>query len=123
MVNNHLIYFLRLGSISEVTLGGAISVSTHGSGIKHGTLSSYVTELEMITSSGDLIKCSKTEKKEIFYAAVCGLGALGVIINVTIQCEPAFLLHEQNFPSTLDDVSNQQNVIIFLSTVYSFLRF
>lgn len=33
-----------LGSISNITIGGAISVATHGTGLNYGTLSSYVCE-------------------------------------------------------------------------------
>lgn len=84
--------------MSDLTLGGVIrytasitnrllltsscviaarSTATHGSGVRHKNIAGYVTEIEMLTSSGDVVKCSKDEKSEIFYSALCGLGAIG----------------------------------------------
>ena len=45
----------------------------------------------------------KTEP-ELFGAARVGLGALGVIATVTLQCEPAFALAAAEAPATLDAV-------------------
>jgi L-gulonolactone oxidase len=98
-----------LGSVSELTIAGVISTGTHGTGAKFGIISSYVVDLELITTSGDTIKCSRDENSDIFLSALCGLGAIGIIIRVTIQCEPAFLLYQYNYPSTLDEVLEDLN--------------
>ena len=55
-------------------------------------------------ADGEIVYCSKQSNPEIFKAALLSLGALGVIINVTIQCEPAFRLHEYVEAATLDEV-------------------
>lgn len=93
-----------LGSVSDLTVGGVISTGTHGTGGKFGIMSTYITELELITTSGDTIKCSRDDKNDVFLSSLCGLGAIGIIINVTFKCEPAFLLHQHIYPSTLDEV-------------------
>lgn len=98
-----------MGSVSELTVAGVISTGTHGTGAKFGVLSNYVIDMELITTSGDTIKCSRDENSDIFLSALCGLGAIGVIIRVTLQCEPAFLLYQYNYPSTLDEVLEDLN--------------
>ena len=55
-------------------------------------------------ADGEIVYCSEQSNPEIFKAALLSLGALGVIINVTIQCEPAFHLHEYVEAATLDEV-------------------
>ena len=45
-----------------------------------------------------------TERPELFAAARVGLGALGVVTAVTLQCEPAFALHAQEGAMPLAEV-------------------
>ena len=71
---------------------------------RNALISSKVVALELMTASGELIYCSREKNKEIFLAALCSLGALGVIVSVTWQCEPAFKLHETHKPLTLEEV-------------------
>ena len=55
-------------------------------------------------ADGEIIYCSEQSNPEIFKAALLSLGAMGIIINMTIQCEPAFHLHEYVEAATLDEV-------------------
>lgn len=57
-----------------------------------------------MTASGEIIHCSRRQNKEIFLAALCSLGAVGIILTVTWQCEPAFRLHQQSEPKLLEEV-------------------
>ena len=58
----------------------------------------------MMKADGEIIYCSRQSNPDIFKAAVMNLGCLGVIINVTLQCEPAFHLHEYVESATTDEV-------------------
>ncbi|XP_064476359.1 L-gulonolactone oxidase-like isoform X2 [Ornithodoros turicata] len=100
----HGLAITSLGAISDITLGGAISTGTHGSGEKYGTISSQVVELELITSCGKRLCCSQSENTETFLAAACGLGAMGVITTVTLLVEPSYNLLERHYPCNLDEV-------------------
>jgi L-gulonolactone oxidase len=62
--------------------------------------------LTLLTSTNQLIICSEFENEDIFKAALCSLGSLGVIIRVTLKCEQAFLLESIQIPETLDNVLN-----------------
>ena len=57
-----------------------------------------------MTASGDILHCSRHENKEIFLAALCSLGVVGIILSITWQCEPAFRLHQQCESMTLEEV-------------------
>ncbi|HVX00126.1 MAG TPA: FAD-binding protein [Candidatus Babeliaceae bacterium] len=74
-------------AISEISLAGAISTATHGGG-QTASLSSFVLEIELITSDGAIQIISRERDLELFKAAATSLGALGIIYAVTLQCVP-----------------------------------
>ncbi|WP_375486309.1 D-arabinono-1,4-lactone oxidase [uncultured Jatrophihabitans sp.] len=94
----------NLGDIDVQTISGAISTGTHGTGAKLGGLATQVHALELVLADGSLRRCSAADDPNLFAAACVGLGALGVIATVTLQCEPAFALAAAEAPSTLDTV-------------------
>lgn len=81
-----------LGSVAEQSVAGAISTGTHGSGVDYGSIASAVVALRLITANGEALD---VDGGELLSAARVSLGALGVITRVTLQCEPAFYLHER----------------------------
>jgi L-gulonolactone oxidase len=98
---NHGLAQQNLGDIGYQTVAGAIATATHGTGAGFGTLSTQVRSLELVTASGDMVRC---DDGDLLRAGRVSLGALGVISRVTLQCEPAFNLHAVEQPEKLDDV-------------------
>jgi L-gulono-1,4-lactone dehydrogenase len=94
----------NLGDIDRQTITGAISTGTHGTGARYGGLAAQVRQLMIITADGAQLRCSETEHPDIYAASRIGLGALGVITEVTFQCMPAFGLHAIEGPSRLDEI-------------------
>ncbi|MEO9137431.1 MAG: D-arabinono-1,4-lactone oxidase [Jatrophihabitans sp.] len=94
----------NLGDIDVQSIAGAISTGTHGTGAKFGGIATQVRALELVLADGSLLSCSEQENPDVFAAARVGLGALGVIATVTLQCEPAFALAASEAPGSLDDV-------------------
>src|SRR5437764_884339 len=94
----------NLGDIEYQTISGAVSTSTHGTGIKLGGLATQVVGLELVTGDGSVLRCSADEEPDLFACARVGLGALGVLSTVTLQCVPAFNLHAVEEPLRLDHV-------------------
>lgn len=94
----------NLGDIDAQTVAGAISTGTHGTGAGYGCLSTFVAGLTLVTGTGTVIRCSPEENPDVFAAARVGLGALGVITDVTLRCADAFVLHADERPLPLDAV-------------------
>jgi len=86
-----------LGSISEQSIAGAISTGTHGSGLGFGNLATSVVGMRLVSGRGETLEIDGS-KPELLSAARVGLGALGVISTVTLQCEPLFNLEEVTEP-------------------------
>ncbi|XP_077978412.1 L-gulonolactone oxidase-like [Glandiceps talaboti] len=109
-----------LGSVSELSLAGSISTGTHGTGAKFGCLATNVVHLDLLTASGELISCSRDENKDIFLACCCGIGALGIIVHMTLQCEPEFRLWQRQSASTLDEVLANLDTHLYASEHFRF---
>ncbi|MFI1809069.1 D-arabinono-1,4-lactone oxidase [Streptomyces sp. NPDC020422] len=85
-----------LGDIDRQTVSGAISTGTHGSGTRFGGIATQVRALELVLADGTPVSCSADERPELFAAARVGIGALGVLTRVTLQCVPLFALHARD---------------------------
>jgi L-gulonolactone oxidase len=93
----------NLGDIDVQTIAGAISTGTHGTGASLGCLSTFVVGLTLVTGTGDVLTCSATDNPDVFQAARVGVGALGVLTEVTLQCVDAFTLRADERPGLLRD--------------------
>ena len=83
----------NLASLPHISVAGAITTATHGSGVKNGNLSTAVSALEIVKTDGSLLHLSRQDG-DAFYAAVVGLGALGIITKVTLDVQPTFLMRQ-----------------------------
>src|SRR6266536_5154380 len=83
----------NLASLPHISVAGAITTATHGSGVKNGNLSTAVAGLEIVNADGKLVKLSKDDGEK-FYAAVVGLGAMGVITKVVLNIQPSFRMKQ-----------------------------
>jgi xylitol oxidase len=91
----------NLASLPHISIAGACSTATHGSGINNGNLATAVSALEMVTAAGEVIQLSRQQHGESFRGAVVGLGALGVITKVTLDLQPTYLMRQyvyENLP-------------------------
>ena len=94
----------NMGDIDRQTIAGATQTATHGTGLRFGNLSSQIVGLRLVAADGTVLDCSADFEPEVFESARVGLGALGVLSTVTLQCEPAFRLHAVEEPQRVDDV-------------------
>jgi alditol oxidase len=97
----------NLASLPHITVVGACTTATHGSGVLNGNLSTSVSEIEFVDAKGNVVNLSKRKDGEEFYGAVVGLGALGVVTKVTLDLLPTFDMQQvvyRNLPmSALKD--------------------
>ncbi|WP_426320353.1 D-arabinono-1,4-lactone oxidase [Microbacterium sp. E-13] len=94
----------NLGDIDRQSISGAISTGTHGTGVRFTGIAGQVVGATLVTASGDLLTVSHEENPELLPAVALGLGALGILVEVTLQCVPAFVLHAVERPETLHGV-------------------
>lgn len=78
----------NLASLPHISLAGAISTGTHGSGSRLGNLATAVEAVDVMTTSGDLLTLRRGDAD--FAGAIVGLGSLGVLTSVTLRTEPAY---------------------------------
>lgn len=88
---------LNMPDVDHQTLAGAINTATHGTGRSLGSLSSFVSGLTLMTASGNILRCNEQQNSELFKAAKVGLGALGIITDVTMQNTHAYKLKRDAF--------------------------
>lgn len=95
----------NLGDIDAQTVAGAISTGTHGTGMAHPTLASCVEAVTLVAGTGDVVRVDSSD--ESFPAFQLGIGALGILVDVTLRCVDAFTLRADERPMALADVLGQ----------------
>ncbi len=94
----------NLGDINVQSIAGAVNTATHGTGWALGNIATTIVAMEMVDGRGDVVRCETETNPELLRAARVGVGALGIVTQVTIQCVPAFNLHAQETIEPLDDL-------------------
>ena len=79
----------NLGDIDRQSIAGAVATATHGTGLELGNLATTVVGMEVVSGTGEVVRLDG----ELLRVARVGLGALGIVTEVTLQCVPAFRLH------------------------------
>jgi L-gulono-1,4-lactone dehydrogenase len=92
----------NMGDIDRQTIAGATSTGTHGTGGRFGGLATQIVALTLVTAAGEVLRISESENAELLTAARLGLGALGIVVDVTVQCVPSFLLQAVEKPEPLE---------------------
>lgn len=104
LLGPHRLAMENLGDIDRQTIAGAISTGTHGTGDRFGGIATQVVGVTLVTADGELLVVDADHNPELLPAVALGLGALGIIVEVTLQCVPAFVIHALEAPEPLDDV-------------------
>jgi xylitol oxidase len=100
-LDSHGFALHNLASLPHISVAGACSTATHGSGQKNGNLATAVSGLEIVTAGGDMVKLSRKADGEVFQGAVVGLGALGAITRITLDIQPTYTMRQyvyENLP-------------------------
>ena len=78
-----------LPGTAQVTVGGAVAADVHGKNHpRAGSFSACVTELVLITPGQGTMTVSPSERPEVFWATVGGVGLTGVVRRVRLQLAP-----------------------------------
>jgi L-gulonolactone oxidase len=94
----------NLGDIDRQSIAGAVSTATHGTGAGHGNLATTIVGLELVVGDGTIRRADEHNDPELLRVARVGVGALGILTEVTLRCVPAFNLHAVETLEPLADV-------------------
>lgn len=95
----------NLGDIDSQSIAGALATGTHGTGGRYQGITATSAGSSSCWPTGRWSTCRPAgDDPELFEAARLGLGALGVISAVTLQCVPAFDIVAHQYPAPLSDV-------------------
>ncbi|MGO3759118.1 MAG: D-arabinono-1,4-lactone oxidase [Agrococcus casei] len=113
----------NMGDIDRQTIAGAISTGTHGTGLAHPSIGANVTAVQMVTGRGEVLEISAESNPALLPAVRLGLGALGVITEVEIQCVPAFRLQAREASEPLEQVLGEWDARIRSADHFEFYWF
>jgi xylitol oxidase len=78
-----------LPSLPHISLAGACATGTHGSGDRNQGLAALVRGMRLVGPDGDVVELDRGASAD-FDGAVVGLGALGVVTELTVDVVPTF---------------------------------
>jgi xylitol oxidase len=85
----------NLGSLPHISVAGAVATGTHGSGVALGNLATAVAGIDLVTGGGELVSLRRGDAD--FAGGVVALGALGVVVRVTLDVVPAYQVSQHIF--------------------------
>lgn len=85
----------NLGSLPHISVAGACSTATHGSGAGNQNLAAAVIAFELVTGRGRRLQLDDSDPR--FLGGVVSLGALGVATAVTLRIEPTYAVRQDIF--------------------------
>ncbi|GAA4371795.1 D-arabinono-1,4-lactone oxidase [Agromyces bauzanensis] len=97
----------NMGDIDRQTIAGATATGTHGTGLAFGGLATQIVAVKLVTGTGEPLTVSETERPDLLPAVRLGLGALGVLVELTLQLVPRYVLHAVERPEPLAEVLEQ----------------
>ncbi|WP_416484831.1 FAD-binding protein [Streptomyces sp. CL12] len=83
----------NMASLPHISVAGSVATGTHGSGLANPPLASAVREVELVVADGTTVTIARGDAR--FDGAVTSLGALGVVIALTLDLEPAFAVEQR----------------------------
>lgn len=78
----------NMGSLPHISVAGACSTGTHGSGDRLCCLAAAVSGVDMVTATGDLLTLDRSDPD--FAGVMPSLGSLGIITSLTLDLQPSF---------------------------------
>lgn len=108
----HKLTLPNLASIAEQQMGGFIQVGAHGTGRLIAPVDEYVTKLKMVTPGKGTVVLTKEGNGRLFELARVGLGCLGVVTEITMECIPAHRLVEHTFVLTRKEAVEQKDQLL-----------
>jgi len=111
----------NMGGYDAQTIAGVVSTSTHGSGLRFGPFPELVRSLDLVVAGGEALRLEPADgptdpaafadptlrlvqDDELFAAAVCGIGTIGLVHSLMLEVREKFWLNEVRTLSTWEAV-------------------
>jgi FAD/FMN-containing dehydrogenase len=94
-IDKHDLSIKIMQTYSNFTVGGSLSVNAHGRYLGAGPVVHSVESIKIILADGREVTASRTENKDIFFAALGGYGGIGVITEATLDLVPGEKLRRE----------------------------
>lgn len=125
-IDEHDLSLRIMQTYANFTVGGSLSVNAHGRYIGQGPLILSVDVIELVLASGELVSASRTENSEIFYGAIGGYNALGVIVtaqfslndNVRVKRRSTVLPIQQYKENFFETVRGKPDAVFHNGDIY-----
>ncbi|MEQ6899183.1 FAD-binding protein [Microbacterium sp. KR10-403] len=85
----------NLASLPHISVAGAVATATHGSGDRNGNLATAVRGIRLLTGTGETVELRRGDPG--FDGAVVAIGALGVVVSLTLDIVPTFAVRQRLF--------------------------
>jgi L-gulonolactone oxidase len=90
--------FRALASHDAQSVAGVLSTDVHGTARQPAHFSDQVVSIRLVDGTGEVRNVGPDD--ELFRAAIGGIGAVGIITQVTVQCVDAFDLRQTTMVET-----------------------
>ncbi|WP_454162183.1 D-arabinono-1,4-lactone oxidase [Gordonia iterans] len=101
LLDPHALAMANLGDVDRQTISGATSTGTHGTGLAFGGISTQIVGAQLVDGSGQIHDFGEDDPE--LKAVALGLGALGVLTRLTLQCVDAFAIEAHEAPASADE--------------------
>jgi FAD/FMN-containing dehydrogenase len=102
--------FPALPSHNAQSIGGILATDVHGTGRTFGWISEFVPRIKVIDGRGNVHLC--TPDDDLYHAAVGGIGAVGIITEVTVRARERFNVEQRTVMDDLDSVASRLNQLL-----------
>ena len=73
----------------HVTMGGALAADIHGKNHhKDGSFINFVDSFLLLSANRELIRCSRNQNSELFWATAGGMGLTGIVLELELRLKP-----------------------------------
>ncbi|MBV8801733.1 MAG: FAD-binding protein [Gammaproteobacteria bacterium] len=111
---------------SNFTVGGSMSVNSHGRYIGQGPLILSIKLFTLVLSNGELIEASPTQNADIYYGVIGGYGGLGIIAEVVLDLASNSKIEQQQIKINIsnykkyffDHIRNNTKAIFHNADIY-----
>ncbi|CAM9159735.1 unnamed protein product, partial [Ascophyllum nodosum] len=108
----HGLTLQNYASINEQQLGGFLQVGAHGTGATIPPVDEQVVAMKLVTPQLGTIELSNDHNPELFRLCKVGLGAMGVVTEVTIKCVMRHKLLETTSVMTRAEVKANHHALL-----------